>query len=191
VHDAGIQHANDFADETAMQVDRHLRRDLYVIQARRGVALVVGDELHQQHAGVEIVGAGHPHSGGGETKERAHFRALPRLLLRLAPEARALRDGARLAAVLGLAVLGVVDGLAETALVGFFVDLGTSRLRAAAHHKDHRLLAAHELTHDRVDHTVVDKRLQPLRDFHAPQYTLQRQLPGRISPHLMLRVAAR
>ena len=159
-----------------MQVDRDLRRQLYVIQARRGVALVVGDELHQQHAGVEIVGAGHAHTRGGKTKERAHFRALPRLLLRLAPEARALRNGARLAAVLSLAVLGVVDGLAETALVGFLVDLGTSRLRAATDHEDHRFLAAHELTHDRVHHAVVDKRLQPLRDFHAPQYTLQRRL---------------
>ena len=69
--------------------------------------------------------------------------------------------------VLDLAVLGVVDRLAEAALVGFLVDLGAARLVAAAHHVDHRLLAAHQLAHDRVDQAFVDQRLQSLGWFHV------------------------
>src|SRR6185436_19706762 len=82
-----------------------------------------------------------------------------------APEARALGHRARLARVLGLAVLGVDGGLAETTLVGFLVDLGAAHVAGAAHHEDHRFLPAHELAHDRVDHALLDEGLQPLGGF--------------------------
>ena len=63
----------------------------------------------------------------------------PGRFVRLAPEARALVDGARLARVLHPAALGVVHRLPEAALVGFLVDLGAAGVLAAAHHVDGRL----------------------------------------------------
>src|SRR5678816_4204146 len=98
--------------------------------------------------------------------ERVDLGALPGRLLRLPPETRSLGHGARLPAVLDLAVLGVVDGLSKAALVRFLVDLGAARLLAAVNDIDHRLLAAHQLAHDRVDQAFLEQRAQALRRLH-------------------------
>ena len=114
----------------------------------------------------------------GEAVERVDLGALPRLLLLLAAEFRALGHGARLARVLDLAVLGVVHGLAEAAVRRLLVGLGTQRLVAAAHHEHHRLLAAHELARDGVDQPFVDEGLQSFRRFHQ-EIVPARSLPSR------------
>ncbi len=118
---------------------------------------------------MKVVGLRHAHVRGRQAIEGIDLGVLPRALLRLPPEARALGHGAGLARVLGLAVLGVVDRLAEAALVGFLVDLGAARVVAAAHHEDHRFLAAHELAHDGIDHAVFDQGKESLRGFQASE----------------------
>jgi hypothetical protein len=64
---------------------------------RRGVAVGVGHQFHQQHALKEVVGLGHPYAGIGQPVQRVDLGALPGRLLRLAAKARALGHGARLA----------------------------------------------------------------------------------------------
>ena len=129
----------------------------HIVEAGRGVAVGIGHQFHQQHAFVEVVRRGHAHACGGQPVQRIDFGALPGFFLLLAAVFAALGHGARLAAVLGFAVFGVVDGLAKAALVGFLVDLGAADVVAAAHDEHHRFLAAHELAHDVVDQTVFDQ----------------------------------
>ncbi|MDT4846818.1 hypothetical protein FQZ97_808530 [compost metagenome] len=150
-----------------MVQQRVFGREGHVVQARGGVAVGVGHQVHQQHAFEEVVRRGHAHAGRGQAVERIDLGALPDGLGHLAAEARALGHGARLAGVLHAPVLGVVDGLAEAALVGFLVDLGAARVLAAAHDVHHGLLAAHELAHDAVDQPFVDEGLQSGGCLHA------------------------
>ena len=86
VDDAGAQHAHHLADQRGVVRARLLGREPTVVQARRGVALRVDHQLHQQHAVVEVVRLGHAHAGGGEAVERVDLGALPRRLLRLPAE---------------------------------------------------------------------------------------------------------
>ena len=127
VHDAGAQHAHDFPHQERVVRAAPLRRE-NSRSLSRGAASPsrVGHEFHQQHAFVKVVRGGHAHAGGGKPVQRIDFGALPRLFLDLAAEARAFVHRARLAAVLGLAAFGVIDGLAKTAFVGFLVDLGAA-----------------------------------------------------------------
>ena len=146
---------------------RLLGREVDVVEPRRGIAVLVGHEFHQQHAVEEVVRLGHAHAGRGQAVQRIDLGALPGRFCRLPAEARALGHGARLARVLDLAVLGVVDGLAEAALRGLLVDLGAARLFAAANHVNRGFLAAHQLAHDRIDQAFLEQRLQSLRGFHG------------------------
>ena len=167
VHHPRAQHAHHLADQGGMVGARQLRREAQVVQARRGVAVGVAHQFHQQHALVEVVGLGHPHAGRGQAVERIHLGALPGRLHGLPAELGAFGHGAGLAAVLGLAVLGVVHRLAEAAVGGGLVDLGAAGFFAAAHHEDHRLLAAHQLALHRVDQAFVEQRPQPFGGFHG------------------------
>ncbi len=146
-------------------------RELHIVQARCSIALRVSHQLHQQHAFKEVVGLGHAHTGVGQTVQRIDLGALPGGLLRFAAKLGALGHGARLAAVFDLAVFGVVHGLAKAAVDGFFVDLGAAGVAlpvmSAAHHKHHRLFAAHELAHHGVDQAFFDQCLQSLGGFHG------------------------
>ena len=54
----------------------------HIVQARRGVAVRVGHQLHQQHAVVEVVRRGHAHAGGGQAVQRIDLGALPGRFLR-------------------------------------------------------------------------------------------------------------
>ena len=64
-----------------------------------------------------------------------------------------------LARVLHLAILGVVNRLPKATLGGVFIDFRAARLTGAAYDVDCRLFTAHELTHDRVDQTLVNEGL--------------------------------
>src|SRR5882672_1373300 len=179
VDDPRAEHAHDLAHEGAVDVARLLRRERQIGKPGGGVALGVGHELHQQHAVDEVVGLRHAHAGGGETDEGVHLGALPGFLLRLAAVAAALLHGTRAAAVLHPAAFGVVDALAEGALVGFLVDLRAAHLVAAADHVDHGFLAAHELAADRIDEAGLDERFDSFRDL---QRRFLRRLGARPQP---------
>ena len=157
VHDAGAQHAHHFHQQGCVVRARLLGRERHVVQPRGRIAVLIGHQLHQQDAVMEVDRLGHPHAGRREPVERIDLGALPGRLLRLAAEAGALGHRAGLPGVLDLAVLGVVDRLPKAALRGFLVDLGAERFAAAAHDEDRRLLAAHQLAHHRVDQALFDQ----------------------------------
>jgi hypothetical protein len=56
----------------------------------------------------------------------------------------------------------------KAAIFGFLVDLGAAQLVAAGDDEYRCLFAALEAPHDRIDHAVVDERLQALGNFHPP-----------------------
>ena len=62
---------------------------------------------------MRAVGRGYADAGIGEAIQGIDLGVLPRFLLRLAAELRALTHGTRLPAVSGFAVFGVVDGLPD------------------------------------------------------------------------------
>ena len=150
-----------------MVLARLLGREIHIVQTRCGVAVGIGDQLHQQHAVAKIVGLGHPHTSVGQTIQRIDFGALPGRFAGLAAEFRAFGHGPGLPGVFDLAVFGVVDRLAKTALVGFLVDLGAARVIAAAHDIHHGFLAAHQLANHGVDQSLFNEGLQSWRCFHA------------------------
>ena len=165
MHDARAEHQHHLRDHELVIFARGFGRELEVVQARRGVAFGIGDEFHQQHAVEEVVRHGHAHAGSRQAPQRVDLGVLPRLLDFLAPVAGALGHGAGAAAVLDVAALRVVHGLAERALFGLLVDLGAADVLTAAHHEDDRLLAAHQLAHDRIDEAFLDQRQESFRGF--------------------------
>ena len=167
MNDAGAQHANDFCDQAGMVAARVFGREIDIVQARRGVAVGVGDELHQQHAVAKVVRLGHAHAGIGQFVQRIDLGALPGGFAGLSAKLGALGHRAGLAAVLDLAVFGVIDRLAKAALVGFLVDFGAAGFIAAANHINHRFLAAHELADDGIDQALFNEGLESWRCFHA------------------------
>jgi hypothetical protein len=138
-----------------------------VVEARCRFAIFISHQLHQQDAFVEVVGCWHTDAGGGEAVERIDFGMLPGGFLLLPAVARAFLHGAGLAAVLGLAAFGVIDGLTKTALVGLFINLGATNFVAALDDVDHRLLAAHQLAENAVHQAISDQRLNSARRFHG------------------------
>ena len=64
--------------------------EVHVVESRRCGACCVDDQLHQQHAIVEVERLRYADARGGEAMERIDFGAPPGRLLRLAAEARAL-----------------------------------------------------------------------------------------------------
>jgi hypothetical protein len=58
VHDAGAQHAHHFLQQAGVVPQRVFGRKGHVVQARRGIAVGVGHQVHQQHAFQEVVRRG-------------------------------------------------------------------------------------------------------------------------------------
>ncbi len=165
--DARGKHAHDLPDQRRVMGQRGFLRELDVVEPRRHVAFRIGDELHQHHAVREGVGLRHAHAGRREPVERVHLHALPRLLLHLAAEARALGHRARVPAVPGVAPFPVQRSLPEVAPGRVLVDLRAAHFVAAPDGVDDRLLAAHELPQHRVDEAFADERLEPLGSPHG------------------------
>ncbi len=82
---------------------------------------------------------------------------LPGGFLFLAAIARTFFHRARLTAVFYFAAFGVMDGLMEAALVGFFVNLGATDFVAALHDIDGGFFAALELAQHIVNESVFDE----------------------------------
>ncbi|MNT38401.1 hypothetical protein D3C72_1745910 [compost metagenome] len=109
-----------------MVLTRLIRLQVHVVEPRRGVAIFVSHQLHQQHAVEKVVGPRHPHTGIGQPEQSRYLGVLPSVLGLLASVLRAFGHGSGLAAVAHFAPFLVLGSLAETALVGFLVDLGTA-----------------------------------------------------------------
>ena len=115
---------------------------------------------------MEIIRLGHTHSRRCETVQGFNFGALPGIFLRFAAVAAAFFHGASAPTVFDFAAFGVIRALAKTALIGFFVNFGTTHVIAAAHHEYHGFFAAHQLANDFIHQSVFDQRLNSLWGFH-------------------------
>jgi hypothetical protein len=58
VDHAGAQHAHHFREQRRMVLRASSGAELHVVQARRGIAVLVRHQFHQQHAVVEVMGRG-------------------------------------------------------------------------------------------------------------------------------------
>ena len=65
----------------------------HIVQARGGITLRVGHQLHEQHAVKKVERPGHTHTGCGQAVERIHLGALPGGFLFLAAKLAALGHG--------------------------------------------------------------------------------------------------
>jgi hypothetical protein len=63
VHDAGSEHAKNFANQSLVHRPRALGLEHQVGEAWRRVAIGVGDKLHDEHAVDEMLRHGHAHPG--------------------------------------------------------------------------------------------------------------------------------
>ena len=166
MHQPRAEHLDHFVDHERMELAGIVRMQVHVIQSRCGIAIFAGDHLHQQHAVEKVVGLGHPHAGIGQAKQRRDLGVLPVVFLLLAPVLGALGHGPGIATAAHLAAFLVFHGLAETALVGFLVDLGAAQLVAAAHHIYRCFLSAHQRSQHLVDQAILDQRFESFRRFH-------------------------
>ncbi|MCY1554427.1 hypothetical protein D9M68_909990 [compost metagenome] len=144
MHHSGAQHQHDLANDEGVERAGILRFEVNVVQARGRITIGIGDQLHQEHAVLEVVRLGHPHTGRGQAEQGRHFGVLPGIFGFFAAVLAALGHGPGVTAVAYLAALLVFGGLAETALVGFFIDLGAAYLAATAHHVHSGFLATHQ-----------------------------------------------
>ena len=167
VHHTRTQHAHHLGHQGGMVCAGVFGRKAHIVQARGGVTVGIGHQLHQQHAVVKVIGLRHAHASGGQAVERIDLGALPGGFLFLAAKLAALGHGAGRARVFDLAVFGVINGLAEAAVVGLFVDLGAARFVATTHHVDHGFLATHELADHGVDQAFLNEGLQAGGCFHG------------------------
>jgi len=81
---------------------------------------------------------------------------LPGFFLRFASIAGTFLHGSCATAVFYFAAFSVIHTLAETALVGFFINLRAAYLFSAAHYIDRGFLATHQLTDNLIDKAILD-----------------------------------
>ena len=163
-----------------MVAERLFARQVQIIEPRRRIALVVGDQLHQQDALDIQMRLGHAHTRSGQSVQGIDLGVLPNVFLLLAPVARAFCHGARLSAVSHLTPFAVQDLFMKTPLIGLLVDLGATHRAIGMHHIDGGLLAALEWTDHLVDKTVANQRFEPFWDFHRHP-DVKGQNPGAIA----------
>ena len=157
VHQTGAKHFHHFTNHKGVELAGIVRVQVDIVEAWRGIALAIIDQLHQQYAFKEVIWFGHPHASIGQAEQRSHLGILPGVLLALATVLRALGHGPGIAAVAHLAAFLILGGLAEAAFIGFLVDLGDAQLFAAAHHIDRGLFTAHQRAYHFVDQTRFDQ----------------------------------
>src|SRR6202453_1054978 len=102
----------------------------------------------------------------GQPIQGIDFGVLPFRFLHSAAVTAAPPERARIAAAARPAPFLVSRELVKAALLRLFIDFGAPVLVTADHDVYRCLLAALQAAQDRVDHAVVDERLQPLGDFH-------------------------
>ena len=76
---------------------RLLRCQQHIVESRRGLAMLIGHQLHQQHAVEKVDRCRHAHTSGREPVQRIDFGTLPDRFLLLPAVAGAFGHGAGLA----------------------------------------------------------------------------------------------
>src|SRR5690349_16771722 len=107
---------------------------------------------------MEVIRLGHAHTCGDETIQGLHLGILPGFFLRFAAIAGTFFHGSRATAVFYFAAFGVIHALAETALVGLFINLRAAYLFSAAHYIDRGFLTTHQLADNLIDKPILDQR---------------------------------
>ncbi|MNI43510.1 hypothetical protein D3C73_978410 [compost metagenome] len=123
VHQAGTQHQHDLRNQKRVILACLVRLQHHVVQTRRGIAVLVGHQFHQQHAFKEVIRLGHSHTGVGQAEQCCHFGVLPGVFGFLATKLGTLGHGPGLTAVAHLAAFLILGRLTETAFVRLLVDL--------------------------------------------------------------------
>src|SRR5271166_7066528 len=109
----------------------------------------------------------------GQPEQSADLRVLPFRFLHPTTVPTALSHRARIPTIAGLAPLLILRQLVKPTILSLFVDLGASQFAAAGHDEHRCLLAALEAPYHRINHAVVDQRLQALRGFHSASWQMR------------------
>lgn len=151
------EHPHGLLPEIPIELRRELRGEHRINQARRGLALGVHHQLHQQHALVEHHRRGHSDSRGVKLAERLGLRGLPGLLFGLLAKAAALLHRSAGAAVADEPPLLVARVVLEVALGALLVDLRRHVLAAVRGNVDVRLFTALEAGDDLINHAIGEE----------------------------------
>ena len=166
VHHAGAQHLDGRADEAVVHRARALGIEREIAEARGGVAVGVGDELHEQDALDEVIRHRHAHARSVQAMDHVHLGRAPGGLVLLATVLGPVGDGSLVTRVPDLAALGVLGAVLEGAVLRVLVDL-RHRVPAAGDDEVHvGLLAAHERSHDLVEDAVIEERNEAFGHTH-------------------------
>ncbi len=153
--------------DLAVQERRDIGRKIEVGEAGCGGAVVVDEELHEEHVFVEQDGLGDADAGVVRVGEGLVLHVAPRGLDELTAVGGALAHRAFVAAVASLvAALDVVGGGFERAVLAVFVDLGGDKLALSLHDPDRGLFARHEAGADVVDDAVVKEASEAVGQVH-------------------------
>ena len=154
VDEVAAEHPHHLRAQIGVQLDGVLALHVCVDQARRGSALGVHHQLHEEDALVEEDRARHAHPGGVQRVQRVGLLRLPGLLLRRLAEAAAAGHRALRARISDLPPF-LVDGVVlEAARLPGLVHLGRDELAAVADEPQVRLLATLQAGDDLVDDAV-------------------------------------
>ena len=148
VDDPGREHAHELLKQHSVMCARGLLGQQDIVEPRRGFAVLIGHQFHQQDAVEEVERLRHTDTGRRQSVQRIDLVTLPRCFGRLTAKTGALGHRPSLARVLGLAIFGVVDRLPEAAVDRFFVDFRAAHVVSATNDVDSRFLAAHQLAYD-------------------------------------------
>ncbi|MNY35719.1 hypothetical protein D3C86_1701470 [compost metagenome] len=123
MHQTGTQHQHDLRNQERVIFAGLVRFQHHIVQTRRGITVLVGHQLHEQHAFKEVERFGYPHTGIGQAEQRRHFSVLPGVFGFLAAKLGTLGHRPGLTAVAHLAAFLILGRLTETAFVRLLVDL--------------------------------------------------------------------
>ena len=168
----GTEHPHHIADHLVVIDDRLLGGECHIVEARRDIAILIGDKFHQEDTIEADIGLRHPHTGRRQLEQGVDLGVLPHLFMLLAAVLGALLHSASAAAVTHLTPLLIDHGLLEAALGRLFIDFGAADLVATAHHIDVGLFAAHQPADDLIDQAVINQRLDSIWNFHGRPFTL-------------------
>lgn len=166
VDDASAQHPLHLDDEAIVKMLCLFGREPKIAEPRRGVALAIADELHEEHPLDEVMRHRHANAGGVQAVDDVDLGRAPRGFVLRAAMLRAFPNRALIARVPRRAPLGVLRAVLKRAILGRFVDLRDADLAGRDHQVDLRLLPAHQRPEDIVEDTVVEQRLETFGDAH-------------------------
>lgn len=166
VDDARRKHARRLVNQVLVDFHSFARGKLKITQSRRGIVVLVDNELHDENPIDENKRLGNPHTGIAQAINHLDFRRFPAVLVLLLAVLRAFGDGALIAGVSDLAPLDVVRLVLERTILSVFVDLGGAVMVLGDDEEDLRFFAAHERTQYFLNDALISECLQTLGDPH-------------------------